>query len=124
MSEIDDKNRNTRIKQQKNSLIRNILICVAILLVFTVVFWVVSRNSSGTEISYNEFQTQLDAGNIKEIDLNQSRIQVIYVSGESHRRTMISGLMPRPRSSLTECWVGLDLCSPLARRYGTSVTWM
>ena len=29
-----------------------------------------------------------------------------------------------PCSSLTECWVGLVLCSSLPRRKGTSVTWM
>ena len=36
----------------------------------------------------------------------------------------MSGLTPKPRSSLTECWVGFDLCSPDPLRYGTSVTWM
>ena len=34
------------------------------------------------------------------------------VMGSSVRRTMISGLMPMLCSSFTECWVGLDLCSP------------
>ena len=44
--------------------------------------------------------------------------------GSSHRATMISGLMPMERSSFTECWVGLDLCSPELLMYGTRVTWM
>ena len=34
----------------------------------------------------------------------------------SARSTMMSGLMPMPCSSFTLCWVGLDLCSPLAFR--------
>ena len=34
------------------------------------------------------------------------------VMGSSVRSTMMSGLMPMLCSSLTECWVGLDLCSP------------
>ncbi len=84
MSEIEDKNRETRIQQQKGRFIRNIIICVSILLVFTLVFWMVSKNASGTEISYNEFQTQLSNGNIKEIYLNQSKIQIVYVDGELH----------------------------------------
>lgn len=33
-------------------------------------------------------------------------------SGSSQRATMMSGMMPIPCSSRTECWVGLDLCSP------------
>ena len=44
--------------------------------------------------------------------------------GSSQRSTMMSGEMPMPCSSLTECCVGLDLCSPEALRYGTSVTWI
>ena len=45
-------------------------------------------------------------------------------SGSSQRRTMMSGRMPMPCSSLTECCVGLDLCSSEPRKNGTSVTWM
>ena len=30
----------------------------------------------------------------------------------SLRHTMTSGWMPRLRSSVTECWVGLVFCSP------------
>ncbi len=44
--------------------------------------------------------------------------------GTSVRRTMIFGLMPMPCSSLTECWVGFDLCSPEPFKYGTRVTWI
>ena len=42
----------------------------------------------------------------------------------SHLKTMISGLIPIPCSSLTECWVGFDLCSSEPLRNGTSVTWI
>lgn len=84
MSEIEENNRDTKIKQQKNTFMRNLLICLAVILIFTVIFWSVSRNSSGTEISYNEFQTQLSNGQIKEIHLNQSKIQIYYVNGDAH----------------------------------------
>ena len=36
---------------------------------------------------------------------------------------MTSGWMPMPRSSLTECWVGFVLSSPVAASAGSSVTW-
>ena len=56
MSEIEDKNRNTKIKQQKNTFIRNIVICLTIVLVFSLFFWLLNRSAGGTEISYNEFR--------------------------------------------------------------------
>ena len=34
------------------------------------------------------------------------------------RHTITSGWMPRPRSSVTECWVGLVFCSPDGREVG------
>ena len=37
---------------------------------------------------------------------------------------MRSGWMPRLRSSVTECCVGLVFCSPDGPMNGTSVTWM
>lgn len=84
MSENEDKNRETRIRQQKNIFLRNIIICISIILVFSLLFWLVSKNASGTQISYNEFQNELTNGNVKEIDLKQSKIQIYYVNGESH----------------------------------------
>lgn len=83
MSE-EDKNRETRIQQQKHAFLRNVIICVLVVVVLSVIFWAVTRNSSGTEITYNEFKTQIDGGNIKEIDINQSKIQLYYINGEAH----------------------------------------
>ncbi len=37
------------------------------------------------------------------------------------RQTITSGWMPRPRSSVTECWVGLVFCSPEGSEWGTRV---
>ena len=42
--------------------------------------------------------------------------------GASERVTMISGIIPKPCNCLTECCVGLDLCSPELFIYGTNVT--
>ncbi len=84
MSEIEDKNRNERIQQQKGRFVRNIIICISLLLVFSLVFWLVSNNAAGTEIDDATFQTQLENQNIKEIYLNNSKIQIVYVSGENH----------------------------------------
>ena len=43
--------------------------------------------------------------------------------GSSERQTIASGWMPRLRSSVTECWVGLVFCSPDGPMKGTRVTW-
>ena len=84
MSDLENKNKQTRIKQQKNVFVRNIIICICVLLVFSLLFWLVNKSATGTEISYNEFQTQLTNGNIKEIQLKQSKIQIYYVNDEAH----------------------------------------
>ncbi len=47
----------------------------------------------------------------------------LSLSGSSLRHTITSGWMPRERSSVTECWVGLVFCSPDGPMNGTSVTW-
>ena len=39
------------------------------------------------------------------------------------RRTMMSGWIPMPRSSLTECWAGFVFTSPVAPICGSQVTW-
>ena len=84
MNENQEKNRETRIKQQRNVLIRNLIICLAIIAVFTIAFWVINRNAQGTEITYNEFQSQLEVGNIAQIELNQSKVQIYYQDGTAH----------------------------------------
>ena len=84
MSEMQDKNRETRIRQQKQTFIKRLVICLSIILIFSVIFWAVTKSAEGTEISYNEFQTQLSGGQIKEIQLNQSKIQIYYLNGEAH----------------------------------------
>ena len=84
MSENEDKNRQIRIKQQKQKAIRFIMICAILIVFITVVFIAINKNARGTEINYNVFCAQLEAGNIKEIDIHQSRIQIYYQNGEAH----------------------------------------
>ncbi len=84
MSEMQDKNRETRIQQQKHTFMKRLIICLSIILIFSVIFWAVTKNAQGTEITYNEFQTQLAGGQISEINLNQSKIQIFYLNGEAH----------------------------------------
>ena len=84
MSEMQDKNRETKIAQQKNTFIKRMIICVVIIAIISILFAVVNKSATGTEISYNEFQTQLSGGQIKEINLKQSKIQIYYTNGEAH----------------------------------------
>ena len=84
MSEMQDKNRETRIGQQKSTFIKRMIICLVIIAIISIVFAVVNKSAAGTEISYNEFQTQLSGGQIKEINLKQSKIQIYYTNGEAH----------------------------------------
>ena len=50
MSDLENKNRDAKMRQQKSTFIRNMIICFAVILIFTLVFWMVSRSASGTEI--------------------------------------------------------------------------
>ena len=84
MSEMQDKNRETRIKQQKSLFIKRIIILLSIVLIFSVIFWAVTKSAEGKEISYNDFQIQLQGGQIDEIYLNQSKIQIYGVDGTAY----------------------------------------
>ncbi len=80
----EEKNREIRIKQQKSALIRNIIICVSILLILSLVFWLVTKNARGTEIEYTDYLGQYESGNISKVYVNQNRIQVYYENGDAH----------------------------------------
>ena len=54
MSEMQDKNRETKIAQQKNTFIKRMIICVVIIAIISILFAVVNKSAAGTEISYNE----------------------------------------------------------------------
>lgn len=84
MNEIENKNRDTRIKQQKHSFLKKLMICIISIVLITILFGVVNRNARGTEIDLNTFEQKLVAGQIKEINLNQERIQVYYLDDEPH----------------------------------------
>ena len=84
MSDMQEKNRETRIGQQKSSFIKKMIICLVIIAVISVIFFVVTKNAEGTQITYNEFQTQLAGGQVDEIYIKQSKIQIIYVNGDAH----------------------------------------
>ena len=59
-------------------------------------------------------------------DVGEERDLAALLLGQrlSERHITMSGWMPMPRSSFTECWVGLVLISPTEARFGTSVRWM
>ena len=84
MSDMQDKNRETRIGQQKHTFIKRMIICLLIIAVFTIVFFVINKKADGTQISYNEFQTHLAGGQIDEIYLKQEKIQIYYTNGDAH----------------------------------------
>ena len=80
----EDQNRNIRLKQQKNSLIKKLIYCVVALLILTFIFIYVNKSAEGTQIDVQTYCEQLWAGNIYEIDLNQAKIQIYYKNGEAH----------------------------------------
>ena len=83
MSE-EEKNKQIRIKQQKYSFIRNIVVLVLIFALISIIFWSVNKTSQGKEISFDEFRTELVAGNIKEVRFNNNKILISYQDNTAH----------------------------------------
>lgn len=84
MNESENKNRETRIKQQKRLFWKRTFICIALVLIITIIFVAVKNKATGTKIDINTFETELSAGHIKEIYFEEERVQIYYVSGEAH----------------------------------------
>ena len=84
MNESENKNRETRIKQQKQAFWRRTIILIALVLVITVIFVALKNKATGTKIDINTFETELNAGHIKEIYFEEQRVQVYYVNGDAH----------------------------------------
>ena len=51
MSDIQERNRETRIRQQKNTIIKRMIVCLVIIILFSVVFWAIMKSAECTEIS-------------------------------------------------------------------------
>lgn len=120
MSDIEDKNRSTRIGQQRNKFIRNIVICICVLVLFSVIFWVVVRGGSGTEISFNEFTTELSAGNIKEVQFNNNKVQLYYKDNSAHYMYYDRG--GAEQSKILELIDDPELSQKPIIRFGTTTT--
>ena len=84
MSDLEQKNKNEKIMQQKHKFLKRLILCVAFIVVISVIFVVVMNNQRGTEITVNEVVQQLESGQIQEIQFNQERIQIYYNNGEAH----------------------------------------
>lgn len=84
MSGVEDPNKSVKIQQERNKTIKWIVICLAFILIITIAYTAITKNGSGTQIEFGTFKEQLWAGNIEEIKLNQTKIQIYYKSGEAH----------------------------------------
>lgn len=80
----EENNRNVKIEQNKGHMWRGIVICLAVILIFSVIFWIFTRNSSGTEINMTEFETAINNNQVKEIYFNNGKVQIYYTDGEAH----------------------------------------
>lgn len=84
MNESENKNRENKIKQQRQLFWKRTIICLVLVLVITVIFLAAKNKATGTKIDVNTFETQLKAGNVKEVYFENEKVQVYYVSGEAH----------------------------------------
>ena len=84
MNESENKNRETRIKQQKQLFWKRTFILIAVVLVITILFTTIKNKATGTEIDLNTFEQKLNAEQIKKIHLNEEKIQIQCINGDAH----------------------------------------
>ncbi len=84
MNESENKNRETRIKQQKQAFWKRTFVLIAIVLVITIIFVAMKNKATGTQINMTEFETELSAGHVKEVYFSQEKVQIYYVNGDAH----------------------------------------
>ncbi len=84
MNEQENKNRENRIKQQRQLFWKRTIICIALVLVITVLFVALKSRATGTKINVNTFESELNAGHIKEVYFENNKIQVYYANGDAH----------------------------------------
>jgi cell division protease FtsH len=67
--------------QMKSALVRNLLICVALLLVVLVVFWALNNTAKGKEVDVIELTNKIEAGSVSQIELDNKYIIAKYNDG-------------------------------------------
>ena len=84
MNETENKNRDTKIKQQKQSFWKKTFVLLALVLGFTMIFLTLKQKAKGTKIDVNTFENELIVGHVKEVYFQNGEAQLYYVNGEAH----------------------------------------
>ena len=121
MNESENKNRETRIKQQKQLFWKRTWILIAVVLVITVLFVVMKNKAAGTKIDVPTFETELNAGHIKEIYFEKEKVQVYYVNGEAHWMYYLRGSVEQEDILAAIKSLPADVKTP-SYQYGTTTT--
>ncbi len=74
---MENENKEQEAQQKaKGSLVRTSIIFLLIIVALIIIFWVVASQPKGTEITYDEFQIELNAGHIDKVELNSKQINI------------------------------------------------
>ena len=77
----EQKNKNNSQQKQKNNLVRNLIISIMLIICVCLLFWVFSSNSKGEYISYNQFLTYVENGNVDTVELNANEVNIKLKDG-------------------------------------------
>lgn len=81
---MDNQNNNNNSQnKQKNNLFRNLIISVMLIICVCLLFWVFSSNAKGDYISYNQFLSYVESGNVDSVELNAKEINVKLKDGSN-----------------------------------------
>lgn len=73
--------KNTQTKQIKSNFIKNILICTVLLIVVLLCFWAFNTGARGSETTYGDLLTKIEAGSVKQIEIGNKYIIAEYNDG-------------------------------------------
>lgn len=80
MNEQD--NKNSQLNRPKSSMTSKIMFLLTAVVLICLLFWVVSVSSKGQEISYDQFITYANAGQIERVELNSKQINIQTKDGK------------------------------------------
>ncbi len=71
---MEGENNGQNRPQKKNGIFRGVIVFVVALLAIVLVFWAFSSSSTGEQVGYQVFESELSAGHIDEVDFANSKI--------------------------------------------------
>ena len=68
-------------QKPKSNILRTSILFLLLLVAIIIIFWVVASQPRGEEITYDYFQSELEAGHVEKVELNSKQISIKMKDG-------------------------------------------